>query len=184
MLKITKQYSFGTASCGQVKQLSTCARLMRRSIEKEKTCSWSCTHYLILWHGCVWPLLEPALLYLLMMWLLTKAAGCIAQRTQWPPKHTSNEEVESSAMAESVILLKSKDHVFHTLKQKRPKNQQDLRIPGRASHQGRNKHLVMASRFQLVIDCYGLAIMYFGPLKGRSTCKSCFNSYTIHLIKM
>ncbi len=100
------------------------------------------------WRGHVWLPVELVLLYLLMMWLLTKAAGWILKcsgniicsyhkcfRTHWTALHSADgqwpkaycksnqrvfegKEVDCYAMAKSITWLNPIEHAFHLLKTK------------------------------------------------------------------
>lgn len=76
-------YSCGTAYYGQIKQRSTTRMMGRQEKEEGKELlmiqstpphQWSMVEVLLC-HGHVWLPVELVLLYLLMMWLLTRAAG-------------------------------------------------------------------------------------------------------------
>lgn len=79
-------HSSGTTSNGQMRQRSTCTRVMGREecgegkellmIQSIPPHQWSMV-VVVSWCGHVWLPMELVLLYLLMMWLLTKAAGWI-----------------------------------------------------------------------------------------------------------
>ncbi len=79
-------HSSGTTSYGQMRPRSTCTRVMGREEYGEgkellmilsiPPHQWSMV-VVVSWRGHVWLPVELVLLYLLMMWLLTKAAGWI-----------------------------------------------------------------------------------------------------------
>ncbi len=81
-----KAFSSGTTSYGQMRPRSTCTRVMGReeygegkellTILSIPPHQWSMV-VVVSWRGHVWLPVELVLLYLLMMWLLTKAAGWI-----------------------------------------------------------------------------------------------------------
>ncbi len=172
---------------------STCTRVMGREeygegkellmILSRPPHQWSMV-VVVSWRGHVWLPVELVLLYLLMMWLLTKAAGwilkCFGQYYLLIFRQMLQNSLDGASqcrwtMTQSILQSQSPDlnpieHAFHLLKTqlkgKCPKNKQELKTVAVEAWQSitgdETQRLVMSmrSRLQTVIDCKGFATKY------------------------